>query len=80
MAAGSQENKIREDVGSAKSKKSGLSRQGSAKSIKSAKSAKSVSWSTTSSDKELIENDQGKKKNLCARIVAGKIKKDKGHL
>ena len=40
-----QENKERESGGSAKTK-SGLSRQGSAKSTRSAKSAKSVAWST----------------------------------
>ena len=41
-----QENKARESGGSAKTTKSGLSRQGSAKSTRSAKSAKSVAWST----------------------------------
>ena len=40
-----QENKEKESGGSAKTK-SGLSRQGSAKSTRSAKSAKSVAWST----------------------------------
>ena len=40
-----QEKKERESGGSAKTK-SGLSRQGSAKSTRSAKSAKSVAWST----------------------------------
>ena len=44
-----QENKERESGGSAKTK-SGLSRQGSAKSTRSAKSAKSVAWSTAGKD------------------------------
>ena len=45
-----QANKERESGGCAKTTKSGLSRQGSAKSTRSAKSAKSVAWSTAGKD------------------------------
>ncbi len=54
------------------SAKSALSRQPSAKSTRSTKSGKSVTWSNAASDQDLIgQQDEPKKKNLCARIVAG---------
>ena len=76
----SEENAEEERAESAKSSKSEAPKSAlkrvdstkSTKSTKSAKSAKSVAWSTASSDKHLLEEDDGEpKQGLCSRIIAG---------